>query len=59
MRRGKRFVQVQVHHVDPEITGPRHARERVHIGAIHVKESPARVEQFGDLGDAGLERSER
>ena len=59
MRRGKRFVQVKVHHIDSEIAGTRDPRERVHIGAIHIEQGAALVKQFGNLRDARLERSER
>ena len=48
-----------MHHVDAEIAGAGDSRERVHIGAVHVEQSAARVQQFGNLGDARLERSER
>ena len=32
-------MQVEVHDVDAEIAGPRLADERVHVGAIHIKEA--------------------
>ena len=52
-------MQVQVHHVHAEIARPRHAGERVHVGPVHVEQGAARVEQFGGLGDARFERSQR
>ena len=58
MRRGKGFVQVQVHHVHAEIAGARDAGERVHIGAVHVEERAAFVEDGGNFCDAFLEDAE-
>ncbi len=52
-------MQVQVHHVDAEIARPRHASQRIHVGAVHIEQGAARVKQFGRLGDARLEGSER
>ena len=59
VRRRKRLVQVQVHHVHAEIAGARDAGQRVHVGAVHIEQGAARVQQFGNLGDARLERAER
>ncbi len=38
VRRGEGLVQVQVHHVDAEVAGPRLADQRVHVGAVHVEQ---------------------
>ena len=38
VRRGKCFVQIEVHHVDAEISGARDAGKRVHVRAVHVKQ---------------------
>jgi len=47
--RRERFVQVQVHHVHPEVAGAHLAHQRVHVGAIHVEQ---RAFGMKDLGDA-------
>ena len=49
VRRGEGLVQVQVHHVDAEIAGPRDADQRVHVGAVHVDQRALRVQDLGDL----------
>ena len=36
MRRRKRLVQIQVHHIDAEIARPRDADQRIHVRAVHV-----------------------
>ena len=58
MRRGESFVQVQVHHVHAEIAGTRDAGERVHIGAVHVEQRAAFVQDGGNFGDAFFEDAE-
>ena len=59
VRRGKSFVQVQVHHVHAEIAGPRLADQRVHVGAVHVKQAAFGVHDVGDLVNVLLEHSQR
>ena len=59
MRRRKGLVQVQVHHVDAEIAGPRDACQRVHVGAVHVEQRAALVQDFGNFRDALFEHAER
>ena len=48
-----------MHHVHAEIAGARDAGQRVHIGAVHVKQGAAFVEDRGDFGDALFEDSQR
>ena len=52
-------MQVEVHHVDAEIAGPRHADQRVHVGAVHVEQRALGVQDLGDLVDVLLEDAER
>jgi len=52
-------VQVQVHHVHAEVAGADLAHQRVHICAVHVKQSAFGVEDVGDLVDLALEDAER
>ena len=59
VRRRKSFVKIQVHHVDAEIAGAGDARQRVHVGAVHVEQRALGVQDFGDFGDALLENAER
>ena len=59
MRSGKCLVQIQVHHVHAEIAGARHAGERVHVRAVHVKQSAALVQDRGNFRDALFENAER
>ena len=59
MRRRKRLVQVQVHHVHAKVAGPRLADERVHVGAVHVEQRALGVENVGDLVDLALEDANR
>ena len=42
-------MQIQVHHVDAEIAGPRLADQRIHVGAIHVEQRAFGVQDVGDL----------
>jgi hypothetical protein len=55
VRRRERFVQVQVHHVDAEIAGARHAPQRVHVGAVHVHQRALFVQDGGGARDVLLE----
>ena len=59
MRRGKRLVQVQVHHIHAEVARARHARQRVHVGAIHIQQRALRMQDFGDLRNLLLENTQR
>ena len=59
VRRGKRLMQVQVHHVHAEIAGTDFAHQRVHVGAIHIEQAAFGVHDFGDLVDLLLEHSQR
>ncbi len=56
VRRGERLVQVQVHHVDAEIAGPRNAHQRVHVRAIHVHQRALGVQDLRRLDDVALRR---
>ena len=59
MRRRERLVQVQVHHIDAEIAGPRDADQRVHVGAVHVDHGALCVQNLGRVDDVLLEHAER
>ena len=59
MRRRKRLVQIDVHHVDAEIAGPRDADQRVHVGAVHVEHGAFFVQNFGHARDVIFEHAER
>ena len=59
MRRGKCFVQVQVHHVHAEIAGANLAHKRVHVGAVHVEQAAFGVHDVRDLVDLLLEDAQR
>ena len=57
--RGEGLVQVEVHHVDAEIAGPRDAHQRVHVGAVHVQHGAFLVQDLGHADDVVLEDAER
>ena len=57
--RGKGLVQIEVHHVDAEIAGPRDADQRIHVGAVHVQHGALLVQDFGHADDVVLEDAER
>ena len=59
MGRGKSLVQVQVHHVHAEIAGARLAYQRVHVGAIHVKQAALCMHKIGNLVNFLFEDAER
>ena len=59
MRRGEGLVQVQVHHVGAEVAGTHLADQRVHVGAVHVKQRALGVQHVGDLVDLLLEDAQR
>ncbi len=59
VRSRESFVQVEMHDVDAEVTGAHLAHERIHVGAVHVKESALGVQDVGDLVDVLLEYAER
>ena len=59
VRRRKRLVQVQVHHVDAEVAGAHFADQRVHVGAVHVEQRALGVQNVGDLVDLVFEDAER
>ena len=52
-------MQVQVHHVDAEISGPHPADQGVHVGAVHVQQAAFGVQNVGDLMNVLLENAER
>src|SRR4029077_9435011 len=58
VRRGERLMQVEVHHVHSEVSRTNFTHERVHVGAVHVKESALGVEDVGDLVDVLFEYAE-
>jgi len=55
MGRGKSLVQVEVHHVHTEIAGANLADQRVHVGAVHIKQAALVVHDVGYLVDFLLE----
>ncbi len=55
----ERLVQIEVHDVVSHVTRPGYPHERVQIGAVHIHETPGLMHEFADLGDIGLEHSER
>ena len=59
VRRREGLVQIEVHHVDAEIAGPRDADQRVHIGAVHVEHGALVVQDLGHAHDVVLEHAER
>ena len=59
VRRGEGLVQVEMHHVDAEIAGPRDSHQRVHVGAIHVKHGALGVQNLRRLHDVLFEDAER
>ena len=59
MRRGKSFVQVEVHHVHAKIAGTGNARERVHVRAVHVQQRAMFVQDLRGLGDILFKHAER
>ena len=48
-----------MHHVNAEVSRPRDAGKRVHVGAVHVQQRAFGVENLCDFGDALLENAER
>ena len=59
MRRAERLVQVEVHHVEAHIAGPRDAEHRVHVRAVAVDQPARRVDQLADLLNVALEEPNR
>src|SRR4029077_11080989 len=59
VRRGKCFVQIEVHDVDPEVTRARDAGEGVHVSPVHIEQRALRMENLGNFRDALLEDAER
>ena len=59
VRRRKGFVQVDMHHVHAEIARTGNAHQRIHVGAIHIKEGALAVQEFGRLDDARFEHTQR
>ena len=59
MRRGKCFVQVQVHHVGAEIAGTCEAHQRIHIRAIHIEQRAFAVQDIGRRHDMRFENAQR
>ena len=48
-------MQVQVHDVHPEVPGPGHAHQGVHVGAVHVDQAAHRVQGLADVLDPVFE----
>ncbi len=49
MWRRKRLVQIQVHHIDAEISGAHFADQGVHICPVHVEQTALCVHDVGNL----------
>ena len=59
MRRGEGLVQVQVHNVKAHIPGTDHAHERIHVGAVIVKQAAGSVNQRCDGPYFRLKQTQR
>ena len=42
-------MQIQVHHVNAEIAGPRDAHQRIHVGAVHVDQRALVVQNVAQI----------
>ena len=58
MRRRERLVQVDMQHVDPEVSRPRHTHHGIQIGAVHIDKSAVGVDDLGNLGDIAFENAQ-
>ena len=52
-------MQVQVHHINAEVARTRLADQRVHVGAIHIKQPAFFVQDVGNFMDLLLKNSQR
>ena len=48
-----------MHHVDAEIAGTNFTDQRIHVGAVHVKQAALGMHNVGDLVDLLLEHAQR
>ena len=48
-----------MHNVHAQIAGPRHARQRVHVRAVHVQQRALGVQNLGNFRDAFFKNSQR
>src|SRR3989442_7094339 len=55
VRGGKRLVKIEVHDVDPKVSGPGDAKDRVYVGAVHVEERANPMELLADVSNVVLE----
>ena len=58
VRRGECLVQVQVHDVEPHVTGAHLAEKGVHVGPVIVEQPTASVDKLRDFLHVGLEKPE-
>ena len=49
MRRGKRFVQIDVHHVKSHVSGTAYSENRVEVGTVVIHQTTAVVDELGDF----------
>ena len=52
-------MQIQVHHIDPEVARTRLAHQRIHIRAVHVEQRALRMQDVRDLVNLALEDANR
>ena len=52
------LVQVQVHHVEPQVAQFDASHKRVHIGAVAVDQSACLVHQAAHFHDVGVEKAQ-
>jgi len=57
VRGGERFMQVEVHHIDPQIARSDDSQQRIHVGAIPVHQAASLVNQVGDLQHIFIEET--
>ena len=57
MRRAKRLVQIEVHHVDAQIAKAGLAEHRVHVRAVAVHQATAGMDRLDDLGEVLVEQA--
>jgi hypothetical protein len=57
--RAEGLVQVEVHHVDPDVARTHDPEQGVHIGAVAVHQPAAAVDDLDDLLDLLLEQAQR
>ena len=59
MRRGKGFMQVHMHHVEPDVAGADASDDRVEIRAVAIAQASGGMDQFADFLHVRVEKTER